>query len=67
MTRLWGGELSVNGKEFNDQCYFMTPVWVKQPAEFNFRIIGASLRAFPPRARVSSPPAAVALAWAPLK
>lgn len=38
MPRLWGGELSVNGKEFNDQCYFMTPVWVKQPAEFNFMV-----------------------------
>ena len=38
MTRLWGGELKTLGKEFNDQCYFMTPTWTKRPADFSFMI-----------------------------
>jgi hypothetical protein len=38
MTRLWGGELKVIGKDLNDQCYFMTPAWSKRPADFSFMI-----------------------------
>lgn len=38
MTRLWGGELKVIGKDLNDQCYFMAPAWSKRPADFSFMI-----------------------------
>lgn len=38
MARLWGGELRTSGKDFNDRCYFMTPIWSKRPADFNFMI-----------------------------
>lgn len=38
MEQAWGGELDVVGKEANPSCYFMTPKWVKVPAEFNFMI-----------------------------
>lgn len=38
MEKAWGGELKTLGKESNDTCYFMTPAWVKTPAEFNFMI-----------------------------
>lgn len=38
MGKAWGGELKEVGKEFNAACYFMTPAWVKTPAEFNFMI-----------------------------
>lgn len=38
MERLWGGKLATLGKEGNESCYFMTPTWVKMPAEFNFMI-----------------------------
>ena len=38
MERLSGGKLATLGKEGNESCYFMTPTWVKVPAEFNFMI-----------------------------
>lgn len=38
MEAAWGGALNVLGKEANEGCYFMTPKWVKLPAEFNFMI-----------------------------
>ena len=38
MEKAWGGKLTMVGKEFNPDCYFMTPAWVKVPAEFNFMI-----------------------------
>ena len=38
MGKAWGGELTTVGKEYNESCYFMTPVWVKTPSEFNFMI-----------------------------
>lgn len=38
MGKAWGGELKEVGKDYNDRCYFMTPAWVKTPAEFNFMI-----------------------------
>jgi hypothetical protein len=38
MERVWGGRLTTLGKEGNESCYFMTPTWVKVPAEFNFMI-----------------------------
>ena len=38
MERAWGGALKVVGKDANPRCYFMTPVWVKTPAEFNFMV-----------------------------
>lgn len=38
MGKAWGGELKELGKDYNASCYFMTPVWVKTPAEFNFMI-----------------------------
>lgn len=38
MEAAWGGELNEVGKEFNPGCYFMTPLWVETPAEFNFMI-----------------------------
>ncbi|HWS76923.1 MAG TPA: lectin [Thermomonas sp.] len=38
MAQAWGGELRDVGKDFNDRCYFMTPSWVKTPAEFNFMV-----------------------------
>ncbi len=38
MEQAWGGKLRTLGKEANESCYFMTPVWVKTPAEFNFMI-----------------------------
>lgn len=38
MKKAWGGELKTEGKEFNPGCYFMTPTWVKTPAEFNFMV-----------------------------
>lgn len=38
MEAAWGGELNEVGKDFDAGCYFMTPVWVKTPSEFNFMI-----------------------------
>lgn len=38
MERTWGGQLEEVGKEYNAACYFMTPAWVKVPAEFNFML-----------------------------
>lgn len=38
MARAWGGELKVEGKEYNEGCYFMTPSWAKTPSAFNFMI-----------------------------
>jgi hypothetical protein len=38
MEAAWGGQLKEVGKDFNPGCYFMTPLWVKTPAEFNFMI-----------------------------
>lgn len=38
MKKAWGGELKTEGKDFNPGCYFMTPTWVKTPAEFNFMV-----------------------------
>lgn len=38
MEKAWGGALKIVGKEANAACYFMTPVWVKTTAEFNFMI-----------------------------
>jgi hypothetical protein len=38
MERAWGGRLATLGKEGSEGCYFMTPTWVKVPAEFNFMI-----------------------------
>ena len=38
MGKAWGGELKEVGKDYNASCYFMTPAWVKTPAEFNFMI-----------------------------
>ena len=38
MARAWGGELKELGKDYNDQCYFMNPAWVKTPSEFNFMV-----------------------------
>lgn len=38
MEAAWGGELTVEGKEFNDTCYFMTPTWADTQAGFNFMI-----------------------------
>jgi hypothetical protein len=38
MEAAWGGELNEVGKDFNPVCYFMTPLWVKTPAELNFMI-----------------------------
>ena len=38
MEQAWGGELKTLDKDANPSCYFMTPKWVKTPAEFNFMI-----------------------------
>ena len=38
MGKAWGGELKDAGKDYNANCYFMTPIWVTTPAEFNFMI-----------------------------
>ena len=38
MEKAWGGELKALGKDANPSCYFMTPKWVKTPAEFAFMI-----------------------------
>ena len=38
MGKAWGGELKEAGKDYNANCYFMTPIWVTTPAEFNFMI-----------------------------
>lgn len=38
MAKAWGGELKDVGKDASARCYFMTPAWVKTPAEFNFMI-----------------------------
>lgn len=38
MAQAWGGELKEVGKEANPACYFLTPAWVKTPAEFNFMV-----------------------------
>lgn len=38
MARLWGGELRTLGKEFNDRCYFLVPVWAKRPADFSLMV-----------------------------
>jgi len=39
MGKAWGGELKEMGKGENASCYFMTPAWVKNSAEFNFMIV----------------------------
>jgi hypothetical protein len=46
MEKAWGGELATVGKEFNPDCYFMTPTWVKVPAEFNFMIADGKFARF---------------------
>ena len=38
MGKAWGGELKDVGKGDYERCYFMTPTWVKTPAEFNFMV-----------------------------
>lgn len=38
MAQAWGGELKTLGKDDNPSCYFMTPTWVKTPADFNFMV-----------------------------
>ena len=38
METAWGGKLDEVGKDINADCYFMTPAWVKTPAEFNFMV-----------------------------
>lgn len=38
MEGAWGGDLTVQGKQENADCYFMTPKWVTVPARFNFMI-----------------------------
>ena len=38
VPRLWGGELKVSGKDFNDRCYFMLPLWVRRPSDLAFMI-----------------------------
>lgn len=38
MEKAWGGKLTTVGKDANAECYFMTPTWVKRPADFNFMI-----------------------------
>lgn len=38
MEAAWGGELKVEGKEYNEQCFFMTPTWVDVPADLAFMI-----------------------------
>ena len=38
MQAAWGGALKEVGKDFNAGCYFMTPTWVKQPADFAFMV-----------------------------
>lgn len=38
MPKAWGGELVARGKGDNAGCYFMTPKWVKTPAEFAFMV-----------------------------
>lgn len=38
MAKAWGGDLKEVGKAYNEACYFMTPAWVKNAAEFNFMI-----------------------------
>ena len=38
MQAAWGGELNEVGRDFNADCYFMTPAWVKQPADFAFMV-----------------------------
>ncbi len=38
MQAAWGGELGEVGKDFNAGCYFMTPAWVKQSADFAFMV-----------------------------
>ncbi|MEO5628586.1 MAG: lectin [Thermomonas sp.] len=40
MQAAWGGELKEVGKDFNADCYFMTPKWVKAPADFAFMVEG---------------------------
>jgi hypothetical protein len=39
MEKAWGGELKRLGTEA-DACYYMTPKWVKTPAEFAFMVDG---------------------------
>lgn len=39
MQAAWGGELKSLGGP-RDTCYFMTPTWVKVPAEFAFMVEG---------------------------
>lgn len=38
MESAWGGELKVDGKEYNERCYYMVPKWAKTQAGFNFMI-----------------------------
>lgn len=46
MEKSWGGDLKDVGKDLNESCYFMTPAWVKTPAEFNFLIGDGSFARF---------------------
>jgi hypothetical protein len=46
MEKAWGGKLTTVGKDANAECYFMTPTWVKVPAEFNFMISGGKFARF---------------------
>lgn len=38
MEAAWGGELKVEGRDYNERCYFMVPQWATTPAAFNFMI-----------------------------
>ena len=54
MEKAWGGELKRLGGA-QDPCYFMTPKWVKAPAEFAFMIEdGKFVRYSSERARTST-------------
>ncbi|MFC5577073.1 lectin [Lysobacter niabensis] len=55
MEKAWGGELNRLGGA-QDPCYFMTPKWVKVPAEFAFMIEdGKFVRYSSERARQVAP------------
>lgn len=51
MEKAWGGALKEVGKDFNADCYFMTPAWVKTPAEFNFMVSEGKFARVAPTAR----------------
>ena len=56
MEKAWGGELKEVGKDYNASCYFLTPMWVKAPAELNFMISdGRFARVGTESAKVAAP------------